>query len=397
MHYSDLLELDDLLNPTDDLLEAIYSNTKLDFLLRGANIKEVAARNNASTGNNESSADEGDLLEEETALIKTEDKEVQNRFKVPTNSIKKVLVGAHEGWVRSLTVDPVSNEWFVSGGGDSKIKIWDLASGSLKASLDGHIMAVRALTVSKRYPYLFSGAEDKTVRCWDLERTNSPAGCQIRDYHGHVGGIYAIDLHPELDLLFTGGRDAVVRVWDIRSRTQVMVLTGHRGDVSSIVSQVGDPQVCSSSMDGTVRLWDLRKQKTHLILTQHSKSVRLLVMHPHEMTMASCDSTGRIREWLLPGGELLSEFGKTGMDAMSPVINTMAINPTSNELFAGHADGKMAFYDYESGQELSTVLQNPVPGNDTCTIYTSAYDMLGLRLITGLSDKSIKIWSTEDS
>ncbi|PIS54185.1 hypothetical protein CJI97_003885 [Candidozyma auris] len=179
MHYSDLLELDDSLNPTDDLSEAIYSNTKLDFLLRGANIKEVAAPSNASTGNNESSADEGNLLEEETALIKTEDKEVQNRFKVPTNSLKKVLVGAHEGWVRSLTVDPVSNEWFVSGGGDSKIKIWDLASGSLKASLDGHIMAVRALTVSKRYPYLFSGAEDKTVRCWDLERTNSPQDVKL--------------------------------------------------------------------------------------------------------------------------------------------------------------------------------------------------------------------------
>lgn len=383
VHYSKLISLDNLFSASDVLLEAVYSNTKLEYLLRGAQDKVEPVPE----------------LKESTELVKLDTSdEIQQKKELPqpSSSLRKVLLGAHDGWVRSLAVDPVTNGWFVSGGGDSKIKIWDLVLGSLKASLSGHIISVRALQVSKRYPYLFSGSEDKTVRCWDLERTNSPSGCQIRNYHGHVGGVYAMALHPELDLLFTGGRDAAIRVWDIRSRTQVMVLTGHKGDVLSIVSQIGDPQICSSSMDGTVRLWELRKQKTHLTLTQHRKSVRLLVMHPREMTMASCDSTGSIREWLLPGGELLSEFGETGTETMSPVINTLSINPASNELFAGYGDGRMSFYDYESGQKLSTVPPKPASADDTCTIYTSAYDMLGLRLITGLSDKSIKIWSTDD-
>lgn len=382
MHSSKLISPDELLIAPDVLLEAVYANTKLDFLLR----------------NTQKKIDPKPQVKQSTDLVKVDNSmDIEQKPQIePCSALRKVLLGAHDGWVRSLAIDPVTNGWFVSGGGDSKIKIWNLVSGTLKATLPGHIMSVRALQVSKRYPYLFSGAEDKTVRCWDLERTNSPAGCQIRNYHGHVGGVYAMDLHPELDLLFTGGRDAAIRVWDIRSRTQIMVLTGHRGDVSSIVSQIGDPQICSSSMDGTVRLWDIRKQKTHLTLTQHRKSVRLLIMHPHEMTMASCDSTGSIKQWLLPGGELLNEFGETGTETMSPVINTLALNPASNELFAGHGDGRMAFYDYETGQNLSTIPPKPATADDTCTIYTAAYDMLGLRLITGLSDKSIKIWGTEE-
>lgn len=382
MHSSELLSRDILLQTTDVLLEAVYSNTKLEFFHR----------------NTQAKTDPVSKVEESTDLVKVDNlQEMEQKEKIePCSNLRKVLLGAHDGWVRSLTVDPVTNGWFVSGGGDSKIKVWDLISGSLKATIPGHIMAVRALQVSRKYPYLFSGSEDKTVRCWDLERSNSPAGCQIRNYHGHVGGVYAMALHPELDLLFTGGRDAAIRVWDIRSRTQVMVLTGHRGDVSSLVSQVGDPQICSSSMDGTVRLWDLRKQKTHLTMTQHRKSVRLLVMHPHEMTMASCDSTGSIKQWLLPGGELLNEFGEVGTETMSPVINTLAINPASNELFAGHGDGRMAFYDYETGQNLATIPPKPATADDTCTIYTAAYDILGLRLITGLSDKSIKIWGCDE-
>lgn len=382
LHYLSLISFDETIAPSDDLLEALYSNKKLEFFLPSTSQKkDLKLAPSQST----------DLVISEPNQGVGQKRQVSS----PSNSLKKVLLGAHDGWVRSLAVDPVTNGWFVSGGGDSKIKVWDLVSGGLKTTITGHIMAVRSLAVSKRYPYLFSGAEDKTVRCWDLERTNSPSGCQIRNYHGHVGGVYAMALHPELDLLFTGGRDAAIRVWDIRSRTQIMVLTGHRGDVLSIVSQIGDPQVCSSSMDGTVRLWDLRKQKTHLTLTQHRKSVRLLVMHPQEMTMASCDSTGSIREWLLPGGELLSEFGDVGSETVSPVINTLSINPATNELFAGHADGRMAFYDYESGDNLSTIPPTPASADNTCTIYTSVYDMLGLRLITGLSDKSIKIWSTD--
>ncbi len=131
----------------------------------------------------------------------------------------------------------VSNQWFVTGSNDRCIKIWDLASGTLKLTLTGHISryvfilslkkkienffffffpSVRSLNISERNPYLFSVGEDKLVKCWDLERNQV-----IRHFHGHLSGVYASALHPSLDLLFTAGRDAVVRVWDIRTRKQV--------------------------------------------------------------------------------------------------------------------------------------------------------------------------------
>lgn len=363
--------------PEDTLSEALYVNTKLQALYGGGyhSAFEDLLPEPAT------SPPEGGRPEEKTAYR-------------PPWKLRKVLAGAHLGWVRSLAADPVTNEWFVSGLADAQIKVWDLVSGDVKASISGHIMAVRALAVSSRFPYLFSGSEDKTLRCFDLERSNSPSGCQIRDYHGHVGGIYALALHPELDLLFSAGRDQVVRVWDIRSRTQVMVLTGHTSDISALAAQLGDPQIVSASMDSTIRLWDIRKQKTHLTLTNHAKAVRLLVMHPQELTMASADSTGIINEWLLPGGQLLDQFGKPNSD-LANIINTMAINSATNELFAGYADGRMQFYDYQTGSLVSETSTIPAPGSDSSTIYTSAFDMLGMRLLTGESDKSIKIWAND--
>lgn len=88
-----------------------------------------------------------------------------------------------------------------------KFQIWDLASGTLKLTLTGHINAVRGLAVSQRQPYLFSCAEDKQVKCWDLEYNKV-----IRHYHGHLSGVYCLSLHPTLDIMVTGGRDSSARV-----------------------------------------------------------------------------------------------------------------------------------------------------------------------------------------
>jgi WD40 repeat protein len=59
--------------------------------------------------------------------------------------------------------------------------------------------AVRGLIVSPRHPYLFSVAEDKMVKCWDLEYNKV-----IRHYHGHLSGVYSITLHPTIDIIVTG-------------------------------------------------------------------------------------------------------------------------------------------------------------------------------------------------
>ncbi|KAK6455830.1 WD40-repeat-containing domain protein [Scheffersomyces xylosifermentans] len=407
--YSEILNVDTsdvLIPPPDELSEAAYTNTRLDYILKSVVASDDIEMNGEESEDdeNESAIDtvvqstdlnhtttENEPSLESRALIKGSKKNTYNSSSATHSNWKlmRVMAGAHQGWVRSVAVDPVTNKWFVTGSSDSTIKIWDLATSKLKATLTGHIMGVRSLAISKRFPYLFSGSEDKTVRCWDLERTNSEAGCQIRDYHGHVGGIYAMALHPELDLLFTGGRDSVIRVWDVRSRAEVMVLTGHRSDISSVVSELGDPQVISSSMDGTIRLWDIRKQTTSLTMTHHTKSIRSLVMHPFEMTMCSGDSNGNLKEWLLPGGQLLNEFGSA---EDSKIVNTLAINPASNVLFSGYDDGKMEFYDYISGSLLQSDHSSPVAGSQQSPLYASTFDMSGLRLITCEGDKSIKIW-----
>lgn len=291
------------------------------------------------------------------------------------------VISGHTGWVRCIDVEP-ANEWFVTGAADRTIKLWDLASGTLKLTFTGHIHAVRGVAVSPRHPYMFSCGEDKTVRCWDLEYNKV-----IRKYHGHLSGVYDLSLHPTLDVLMTGGRDATCRVWDIRTKQEVHSLTGHEQTVCSVNSQTADPQVITGSMDNSIKLWDLAAGKCMTTLTHHKKSVRSTVLHPTEFAFVS-GAGDNLKKWAFPHGQFIHNFS-----GHNTIINALALNE-DNVLVSGGDDGTMRFWDYQTGYAFQDEKTRVQPGSldSEAGIFALKFDNTGARLISGEADKTIKVW-----
>ncbi|KAJ9157277.1 Pre-mRNA-splicing factor prp46 [Pleurostoma richardsiae] len=346
--------------------------------------KPVAGTGAGASAGRTSARDRADAAQS-NGLVRMQDVHTQPRpdWHAPWKLMR--VISGHIGWVRALAVEP-NNKWFASGAGDRTIKIWDLASGSLRLTLTGHISTVRGLAVSPRHPYLFSCGEDKMVKCWDLE-TNKV----IRHYHGHLSGVYTLALHPTLDVLVTGGRDGAARVWDMRTRSNIHVLSGHTGTVADLKCQEADPQVITASLDSTVRLWDLAAGKTMGVLTHHKKGVRSLALHPTEFTFAT-GSTGSIKQWKCPEGAFMQNF-----DGHNAIINTLAVNE-EDVFFSGGDNGSMSFWDWKTGYRFQALDTTAQPGSLDAEsgIMSSTFDHTGLRLICGEADKTIKIWKPDD-
>lgn len=306
----------------------------------------------------------------------------------PNWELMRVISG-HQGWVRTLAVDP-SNEWFASGGNDRIIKIWDLATGTLKLSLTGHVNTIRGLEVSTRHPYLFSCGEDQMVKCWDLEYNKV-----IRNYHGHLSGVYSIALHPTLDILSTGGRDAVVRVWDARLKKEVHVLSGHSGCVMSLVSQRFEPQLISGSLDKMIRCWDLAAGKSSVVLTHHKKAIRGLAIHPREYTFCSAGAD-HLKIWKCPKASF-----ERNLEAVGSIMNSICIrdDPENSIAIGGSDQGHIHFWDWNTGQKFQTIETIPQPGSLSSekAIYCCKLDMSETRLLTAECDKTIKVWREQSS
>ncbi|CAJ1374931.1 unnamed protein product [Effrenium voratum] len=295
------------------------------------------------------------------------------------------VTSGHEGWVRTVACDP-TNEWFASSGNDRLIKIWDLASGTLKLSLTGHVSTVRAVAISDRHPYLFSASEDCEVKCWDLEQN-----MVIRNYHGHLSGVYTLVLHPTLNILATGGRDGSVRIWDMRTKTGIFVFTGHTNAICSLASQASEPQFISGSMDRMVRLWDLAAGKCSVTLTNHKKSIRALATHPMEYTFVSCSSDNN-KVWKCPKGAF-----ERNIQGHNAIVNCCTIREGqqgSSQLIAGTDNGYLHFWDWKSGHKFQSLEAIPQPGSMSAenAIFDMTLDQSGSRLITAECDKTVKIY-----
>lgn len=301
------------------------------------------------------------------------------------------MISGHNGWVHSLAVDP-SNMWFASGCRDGLIKIWDIASGRLRITLTGHISGVRGLAVSDRHPYLFSCGDDKMVKCWDLEQNQV-----VRHYHGHLSGVYCLAMHPKENILITGGRDSVGRVWDMRTKEQVHCLAGHTNTIGSIICQGSDPQIITGSHDTTIRLWDLKTGKTLTTLTHHKKSVRALAFKDDHTSFVS-GATDNIKQWTVPEGGFIQN-----LSGHNSIINSLASNKY-NVLASGADNGTIFFWDWRTGYNFQRLASPAQKGSieSEAGILAMTFDRTGARLITGESDKTIKMFredqnATEDT
>lgn len=297
------------------------------------------------------------------------------------------IINGHLGWVRCIAMEPIQNEWFVTGSNDTTLKVWDLSTGHLKLTLSGHVMAVRDVCVSRRHPYMFSASDDKLAKCWDLEKN-----AVIRDYYGHLSGVHTVDIHPTLDVIVTAGRDSVVKLWDIRSRKAIVTLVGHKAPIQKVKCLPVDPQVISCSNDATIRLWDIVAGKSMKVISHHKRAVRSIAIHPTEFSMASACSND-IRSWKLSEGDLLTNFSSESLG----IINSLSVNE-DNVLFAGGDNGVLSFFDYKSGHLYQSIQTVKMAGSldSEKGILTSCFDQTGLRLLTGEVDKSIKIWKQDE-
>jgi len=127
-------------------------------------------------------------------------------------------------------------------------------------------------------------------------------------------------------------------------------------------------------------------------LTHHKKSVRSLTIHPKEFTFAS-GSSQSIKQWKCPEGAFMQNF-----QPANGITNTLSVNE-DNVLFAGNDDGSVGFYDWKTGHCFQSTASIAQPGSldAEAGIMCSTFDQTGLRLITGESDKSIKIWKEDEN
>jgi len=94
------------------------------------------------------------------------------------------------------------------------VRIWDVATGRPRLTLNGHTAAVHGVAFSHDGKLLASGSDDTTVKLWDVA-----TGEDLLTLNGHTTVVQSVAFSPDDKIMATVSFDQTVKLWYVAPTT----------------------------------------------------------------------------------------------------------------------------------------------------------------------------------
>ena len=288
----------------------------------------------------------------------------------------------HEDWGNTLGFSTDGTTLMSVGSlrqGDT-VRSWDIDGNKEFAP-----MTLPQLTVSNASTFspdgkTLAGVTDNTntIALWDLQ-----TGTQRATLVGHTWFVETITFSSDSGLLASGDRTGAIYVWDTASAHRKKTLKGHQIAVKALAFSP-DSSTLASMSHRSLRLWDIRTStlRTTLIDQEDSGQADTLVLafSPDGKMLASV-GRGKVLLWDAETHGLLSELARRGTR-----INTLVFSPDSAMLLIGCSDGTIEMWDTDAYALTSTIKPH------TERIKALKFSPDGRTLASGSWDSTILLW-----
>lgn len=161
----------------------------------------------------------------------------------------------HEEGASSGIFSP-DGRWVVTESFDDNVRIWDTSTGQLSRLLAGHISTIYDMSFSPDGRTLVTGSRDRMAILWDMR-----TGGLKYQLDGFDGRVPRVAFSPDGKFVAAKGgyKHHLVKVWNISTRELMFTLPlpGRRDDIEEIEFSPDGPELMTSS-DKTVLLWNTR-------------------------------------------------------------------------------------------------------------------------------------------
>ncbi len=281
------------------------------------------------------------------------------------------VVRAHESPIIGIGVIDGDNYATIAST-DRYLKTWN---GSDNLRQVGPFTDVsQALAVNREY--IFAG-DGSNFNQWDIQ-----SGEVVQTFQGHLSTVTFLAIAPNDDLIVSAGLDNTLRIWDIRSgyNTSIFVTSGFLSDAilvnweegwilfgdpfNSLISQLdlGTNQVIqtfdtrqggtialefgettdsffSLSLDGSILRWDLDTGTSQPAIDSPINGLRRIILDRDTSTLIG-GSTDNIYQWDYQSGVLLRSQSSRGCNVVALTI------AKAGNILAGCVDGSTIEYSH---------------------------------------------------
>jgi WD40 repeat protein len=165
-----------------------------------------------------------------------------------TGALRMTLKG-HAGPVLSLAFSPDGGALVSGGSWDFTARLWDVASGKVKAILKSQERDLFAFWVAAFSPdgkTLATAGDPATIELWDVATGNFRSRLT-----GHAATIWALSFSPDGKTLVSGAYDATMKFWDLATGEPKATFR----DGASAIAFSPDGSILATNWGNGVKLW----------------------------------------------------------------------------------------------------------------------------------------------
>lgn len=318
-----------------------------------------------------------------------------------------------------------------AGATNGMVHLWDVESGRMTSSLEGHQDSVSSVSFTADSKTLFSSSHEGIVNAWNAKQ---PPRQVLATIGVDVGKVWATAVAPQSSRVAVGGRGGFVRIIDLKTGQQVsqledvhpatvdclefsqdgtLIATGgwrsdevvvwHSDDgsrerafkadanIRAVAFSPDGKTIVAGCEDKLLFLWDVETGDVLKKVTAHAQPVYDVAFSPDGKTIATCcgDWTeakpGRVKLWKT---ESLTEIAR--LDGHKTAVRSAVFDPDGSRLASVSEDGVIRLWDVATQTELA-VLRNSTGARPL------DWSPDGKLLAAGLHDGTTNVWDLKTS
>ncbi|GMH07323.1 hypothetical protein Nepgr_009163 [Nepenthes gracilis] len=313
----------------------------------------------------------------------------------------------HEGMqIFSIDIQPGALR-FATGGGDHKVRIWNMKSVGrdfqkddslprILATLRDHFGSVNCVRWAKHGRHVASGSDDQVVLVHERRPgsgttefgSGEPPDVEnwkvVITLRGHTADVVDLNWSPDDSMLASGSLDNTIHIWNMTSGNCTAVLRGHSSLVKGVAWDPIGSFIASQSDDKTVFIWRtsdwslVHKTEGHWAKSLGSTFFRRLGWSPcgHFITTTHGFQKPRHSAPVLERGEWAATFDFLGH--IAPVIVVKFNHFMFRRNFSNAKDMKAASAGWTNGA-------SKIGGKES-----QPYNVIAI----GSQDRTITVWTT---
>jgi WD40 repeat protein/serine/threonine protein kinase len=307
------------------------------------------------------------------------------RWRVATGHLPPGTIGeawqrrdihAHADQVHALTLLGPEGP-LASGGADGALYLWDLESGSRRASMEhAHDGAnVVCLATDAHARLLASGGGDGSVRLWDATTLQA-----LGSWHVHDSGIHGVGFTPDGQHVVAAAARGIAVVHRVDGTRTARRRLLNRGLYGVSVSPDGS-RVAVPTSDGRWYLLDAETLAVGHAFAGHTGAVLCTAISPDGREAASGGQDGTLRRWDLATGRCLDRYEGHG-----DMVLECAFLRGSDHLASVSWDGTARLWSRGVASPVHTLT------GSGSRLQTMAVTADGHYLVTGGHDEHVVVW-----